>query len=196
MRALRNTSKARSVKIKRFLRKKWGKDAVDEGLARKRTNPKLDALLTDGEYLSLQAYTSALYREINPALRTGSAAEWALVVDAAVQGLEKMRASGYLVTGQLRRDVSFNSKQIEDLFPERGFFQDKAFISSSKKMNGIFQGNTEIQIFSKTGVDVRSISEYEYEDEVIFAPDTRFKVISRTIDPTNKRHLIVLEEIK
>lgn len=196
MRALRNTSKARSVKLKRFLRKKWGKGAVDQALARKRADPKLDALLTDDEYISLQAYTSALYREINPALRAGSAAEWTLAVNAAVQGLAKMRASGYLITGQLRRDASFAPKQIDDLFPESGVFQDKAFVSSSKKMDGIFPGNTEIRIFSKTGVDVRSISEYEQEEEVIFPPDTRFKVVSRTIDPTNKQHLIVLEEIK
>jgi hypothetical protein len=184
------------VKIKRFLRKKWGKDAVDEAIARKRANPKLDVLLTDGEYISLHAYTSALYREINPALRTGSAVEWTLVVDAAVQGLEKMRASGYVITGQLRRDASFNPKQINDLFPKNGFFEDKAFVSSSMKMDGIFPGNTEIRIFSKTGVNVRSISEYENEEEVIFSPNTRFKVVARTIDPTNKRHLIVLEEIK
>ena len=196
VRILRSTAKARSVKLKEFLEKKWGKDAVDDALASKRSEPKLDALLTDDEYISIQAYTSNLYREINPALRAGNPGEWAPVVDEATEGLAKMRADGYLFKGRVRRDANFDLKQIGDLFPENGYFQDKAFVSSSKDVDGVFPGNTEIQIFSENGVDVRSLSQYNEEEEVLFSPGTKFKVINRIIDPKNKQHVIVLREIK
>lgn len=196
VRILRSTSETRSVKVKDFLEKKWGKDAVDDALASKRSDPKLDALLTDDEYISIQAYTSNLYREINPALRAGNLGEWAPVVDEATEGLAKMRADGYRFKGRVRRDATFDLKQIDDLFPENGYFQDRAFVSSSKDVDGVFLGNTEIQIFSENGVDVRSLSQYDEEEEVLFSPGTKFKVTSRIIDPKNKQHVIVLREIK
>ncbi|MBP1206141.1 putative Zn-binding protein involved in type VI secretion [Duganella sp. 1411] len=196
VRILRSTSKARSVKVQDFLEKKWGKDAVDDALESKRSDPRLDALLTDDEYISIQAYTSNLYREINPTLRAGNLGEWAPVVDEATEGLAKMRGQGYLFKGRVRRDATFDLKQIDELFPEDGYFQDKAFVSSSKDVDGVFSGNTEIQIFSENGVDVRSLSQYGNEKEVLFSPGTKFKVTSRIIDPKNKHHVIVLREIE
>lgn len=196
VRVLRNASKARSVKIKDFLERKWGKDAVDQALARKRADPELDALLTDDEYLSLQAYTSHLFREINPALRAGNPSEWGTVVDEATHGLAKMREGGYQFAGAARRDASFDLKQLEELFPENGVFQDKAFVSSSAELDGVFPGNTQIQIVSKTGVNIKPLSHYQLEEEILFPPNTKFKVVGRTIDPANRRHIIVLEEIK
>lgn len=76
MRILQSTAQARSVKVKDFSEGKWSKAALDKSLARKRADQSLDFLLTDDEYLSLQAHTSNLYREINPPLRAGKADEW------------------------------------------------------------------------------------------------------------------------
>lgn len=196
VRVLRSSAKTRSVKIKEFLEGKWGKARVDKAIARKRSDQLLDALLTDDEYLSLQAYTSNLYREINPALRAGKAGEWEAVVDEATQGLAKMRENGYRYTAAVRRDATFDLKQLDEFFPENGVFQDKTFVSSSAKLEGVFPGNTEIQITSRTGVDIKSLSRYELEEEVLFPPNTKFKIIARSIDPANKNHLIVLEEIQ
>lgn len=196
VRVLRSSAKTRSVEIKEFLEGKWSKARVDKAIARKRSDQLLDALLTDDEYLSLQAYTSNLYREINPALRAGKAGEWEAVVDEATQGLAKMRGNGYRYTAAVRRDATFDLKQLDEFFPENGVFQDKTFVSSSAKLEGVFPGNTEIQITSRTGVDIKSLSRYELEEEVLFPPNTKFKIIARTIDPANKNHLIVLEEIQ
>lgn len=137
-----------------------------------------------------------LYREINPALRAGNLGEWAPVVDEATAGLAKVRAEGYVFKGRVRRDATFDLKQIDDLFPENGYFQDRAFVSGSKDVDRVFPGNTEIQIFSENGVEVRSLSQYDEEEEVLFSPGTKFKVNSRIIDPKNKQHVIILREIK
>ena len=196
VRILQSTAQARSVKVKDFLEGKWSKAAVDKALARKRADQSLDSLLTDDEYLSLQAYTSNLYREINPALRAGNAGEWEAVVDEATRGLAKMSENGYLYASAVRRDATFDLKQLDALFPENGVFQDKTFVSSSAKLEGVFPGNTQIQITSRTGVNVKSLSSYALEEEVLFPPNTKFKIVARTIDPTNNKHLIVLEEIQ
>ena len=118
------------------------------------------------------------------------------MVDEAMGGLAKMRAGGYLFKGRVRRDATFDLKQIDDLFPKNGYFQDKAFVSSSKDVDGVFPGNTEIQIFSENGVDMRPLSQYNEEEEVLFSPGTKFKVTNRITDPKNKHHVIVLKEIK
>lgn len=170
VRVLRNTSKAGSVKVREFLERKWSKNDVDKALARKRADGSIDALLTDDEYLSLQAYTSNLYHEINPALRAGKAGEWEAMVSQATQGLAKMRENGYLYPAAVRRDATFDLKQLDDLFPRDGIFQDKTFVSSSAKLAGVFPGNTEIQISSRTGVNIKSLSRYALEEEVLFPP--------------------------
>jgi len=196
VRILRSSAKTRSVEIKEFLEGKWSRTAVDKALAHKRADQSLDSLLTDDEYLSLQAYTSNLYREINPALRAGKAGEWQAVVDKATRGLAKMRENGYLYASAVRRDATFDLKQLDDLFPQNGVFQDKTFVSSSAKLEGVFPGNTQIQITSRTGVNVKSLSSYALEEEVLFPPNTKFKIVARTIDPANNKHRIVLEEIQ
>ena len=196
VRILQGTSQARSVKVKEFLEGKWSKAAMDKALARKRADQSLDSLLTDDEYLSLQAYTSNLYRGINPALRAGQAGEWEAVVNEATHGLAKMRENGYLYASAVRRDATFDLRQLDTLFPENGVFQDKTFVSSSAKLEGVFPGNTQMQITSRTGVGVKSLSNYALEEEVLFPPNTKFKIVARTFDPTNNKHLIVLEEIQ
>ena len=196
VRILRSSAKTRSVEIKEFLEGKWSKTDVEKALSRKRADQSLDAILTDDEYLSLQAYTSDLYREINPALRSGNTGEWEAVVEAATQGLSKMKDNGYRYTGAVRRDATFDLKQLDELFPENGIFEDKTFVSSTAKLKGVFPGNTEIQITGTTGVDIKTLSRYELEKEVLFPPNTRFTIKSRTIDPENMNHVIVLEEIK
>ena len=61
---------------------------------------------------------------------------------------------------------------------------------------GCLGATPEIQIASESGVDVRSLSQYGAEEEVLFSPGTKFKVTNRVIDPNNRHHVIVLKEIK
>lgn len=56
-----------------------------------------------------------------------------------------------------------------------------------------FSGNTKITIQSKKGVNVENISVAPAEEEVLFRPDTKFKVLGR--ENVNGINMIELEEI-
>jgi len=127
--------------------------------------------------------------------KTGNIEEWKAVIHEAENGLAKMVEKGYKFKGIVRRDADFTAEQIEKLFPKNGIFQDQAFLSSTRKIGGEFSGNTKIEIKSSRGVDVRSVSRHPTEEEVLFPPGTKFKVISRETDSKNGTFLIKIEEI-
>ena len=83
---------------------------------------------------------------------------------------------------------------LEALFPEGGVHSDPAFKSSSSNPEGSFPGNTVTEIRSKNGVNISDISVKPNEEEVLFRPNTKFKVLSRTKAPDDQNY-IVLEEI-
>ena len=83
---------------------------------------------------------------------------------------------------------------LEALFPEGGVHSDPAFKSSSSNPEGSFAGNTVTEIRSKNGVNISDISVKPNEEEVLFRPNTKFKVLSRTKTPDGQNY-IVLEEI-
>jgi len=179
------------------LKNKWGSDKVAKALADKRKNPELEKLLTDSEYLSIRGYTSHLYKDINPALRGGNPGEWASVTDEAVSGMNKLTENGGAYAGIVRRDARFTQAELEELFPVGGKFSDQAFLSTTSDLDGMpaFAGNTKIFISGKSGVGVRSVSELPGEAEVLFKPNTEFRVVSRTVNPTTGKTEIVLEEL-
>ncbi len=111
--------------VQKLLERKWGKADVDEALRAKRADPKLDGLLTDDEYLAVRGYTSNLYSEINPALRSGNPGEWGALSDEASSAMQKLADNGYGFKGGVFRDASFTSDQIKQLFPEGGRLQTK-----------------------------------------------------------------------
>ncbi|MEW6344530.1 MAG: DUF6531 domain-containing protein [Paraburkholderia sp.] len=177
-----------------FLRKKWGARNVDDALAAKRANPALDNILTDNEYLAVRGYTSNLYEEINPALRAGDPGEWSDLTSEASNGLSKLAENGYAYTGDVVRNLRLTDAQVDQLFPAGGVFQDKAFLSTTSDLDGVFPGNVTAQIVSKTGVSVSSLSEYPREAEVLFKPGTSFNVLDRTQGDTPGSWNITLEE--
>lgn len=184
----------RPLSISELLEHKWGKAKVEEALAAKRADPKLNALLTDEEYLAIRAYTSNLYREINPALRRGAAGEWEGLVKEASRGMEKLAENGYGFKGVVRRDAFFSKGEIDRLFKRDGVFADPGFLSSSTKLEGVFPGNTVIELNSKNGVLINSLSEFADEAEVLFKPGTRFRVLEVIEDATEGKMKIHLSE--
>ncbi|HEX7983796.1 MAG TPA: hypothetical protein VF616_09785, partial [Duganella sp.] len=60
---MQSTAQARSVKVKDFSEGKWSKAALDKAPRANGQISPLNSLFPDDEYLSLQAYTSNLYRE-------------------------------------------------------------------------------------------------------------------------------------
>lgn len=186
---------SRSAALRELLERKWGKASVDEAIKAKRADPKLDALLTDDEYLSIRAYTSNLYREINPALRSGAVGEWDTLVQEASKGMDKMASNGYDFTGMVRRDLTLSSADIDRLFKSSGQFSDPAFMSTSKELTGVFPGNTTVLIDGKSGVLVNTLSEFPNEAEVLFKPGTQFSVTKVIDGSPGTSTKIFLEEI-
>ncbi|AKM03221.1 RHS repeat-associated core domain-containing protein [Burkholderia pyrrocinia] len=180
--------------FREFLKDKWGRKDVEDALAAKRGNAVLDKLLTDNEYLAIRGYTSNLYEEINPALRAGNPGEWGRLTSEASNGLSKLADNGYAHVGDVVRNLRLTNEQVEQLFPVGGVFQDKAFLSTTTDLDGVFPGKVTMNIASRSGVKVSSLSEFPREAEVLFKPDTPFKVLDRTHDPANGSWNITLEE--
>jgi ADP-ribosyltransferase exoenzyme len=178
-----------------LMNRKLGESKVNEILSQKRMRPEFDTLLSDEEYLGVHGYTTNLYEEINPALRAGNPGEWQPLVDKAVTGMDKMAANGFAHEGPAMRITQLSNEQIAQLFPDNGIHQDMAFMSSSSKMQGVFSGNTRIEILSQSsGVKVDSLSAFSRESEVLFRPGTEFNVVTKTYDPvTNGWHVKLTE---
>lgn len=186
-----------SQSVRSLLTKKKGPKWVEQALAEKRADPKLDALLTDDQYLSIRGYTSNLYNEINPALRSGAPGEYASLIDNASSGMDTLRQNGFQYEGIVRRDVFFSQGQIDTLFRNSdGVFKDPAFLSSTTDLNGVLPGNTTLYLNSNSGVSVGSLSEITSEAEILFKPGTAFEVI-QIKPPTNatSNTVIYLQQI-
>ena len=170
-----------------------------DALATKRKDPKLDALVTDNEYLAIHAYTKEHYSAINGELRKNGHVpdnEWHPVVTDADSGLKKMAENGYLHDGTVIRDVYFTPEQHASLFPDGGVFTEKGFTSSTHNLAGVFPGDTRLVIEnSKKGIGVGDVSFFgNLESEVLYRPGQQFDVVSKTFDPALKKTVIVLRE--
>jgi hypothetical protein len=159
-------------------------------------NPDMDVLTKD-EYMSLHVYTTNLYKPMNDGLRNFSPSDkekWSKVTESADTALEKLgknpnlKYEGYVVRGD-----DFTNDQIDNLFPLGGIHQDLGFKSSTHNISKPFYGNTTIAIKSKSGVKVEDISVKADEEEVLFRPGTKFKVLSKT--QSNGHNQIELEEL-
>ena len=165
------------------LNNKWGESNVASALAAKQANPALNGLLTDDEYLAIRGYTSNLYRQINPALRSGDPGEWQTLVDSASSGMDKLAANGYGYQGTVIRNATFTDEQVASMFQPGGTFADKGFLSTTSNPDGVFMGNVTFHVQSETGVSVAELSDYP-ESEILFKPNTTFNVLDATKDST------------
>jgi hypothetical protein len=159
-------------------------------------NPHVDGVQFD-EFLSLHVYTTNLYQPINNGLRgldPVSKQRWSGVAEKADSALRKLSENGQSYEGTVVRGDTFSDDMIETLFPEGGIHSDPGFKSSSMDPEGAFTGNTITYIRSKSGVNIRDLSVKPNEEEVLFRPKTKFKVISKTKSPDGKTS-IILEEI-
>ena len=145
----------------------------------------------------MHVYTTNLYKPINKGLRgfdPEALDKWAKVSSDTDKALEKMASNSNLrYEGTVIRGDQFDDAQIEKLFPVNGIHTDSAFKSSSKNLDKPFSGNTELKIKSKTGINIEDVSVLPSEEEVLFRPNTKFKVISKT--KVNGLYKIELEEI-
>ena len=150
------------------------------------------AKLSDAEILAIDTYKGGEFDSINEALRdmdtksrwswlppgvrqTLQLEVWRPAIELAVSGLAKMP----VYKGWVQRIVSFGPEDVQR-YPVGEEVTETAFTSTTANGAPPYGGNVTFQIYSKTGKQISSFDgEYTTEDEVLFPPMTKFKVISK-----------------
>ncbi|MEN9528833.1 MAG: hypothetical protein RI932_706 [Pseudomonadota bacterium] len=145
------------------------------------------------EVAAINHYTRIGYGEINAALRAADPAKLARlqpVIEAASSGLSKMVAQSFV--GTVYRGVSLKP-DVSALYKVGSRVTERAFTSTTRNAAEKFSGNTVFVITSKTGKMIEELSQFKGEAEVLFAPGTVFKVVSRAVE--GKVTKIFMEQI-
>ena len=141
---------------------------------------------TEDELAAIRTYTyenGRNFRDMNKLLRNGaieddaeSEPEIRQCIDKAVEGLAKMPT----YQGDVYRSILLNPDDLDVLlsnYKSGTTVIDPAFSSTSATPEGAFEdGNVNFEIKSKTGVYVAPISAIPQEHEVLFKPNTKFKI--------------------
>lgn len=119
----------------------------------------------------IKAYTGSGYRKSNSQLRNGSIDEGTFrhtrALEKALDKLPPYQAS-------VGRKTNLTPAQLA-LYKPGMIVQERGFTSSSKNF-GTWSGSTHYVIQSRSGRDVSSLSSHKGESEVLFKPNTAFKV--------------------
>ncbi|WP_052019175.1 phage head morphogenesis protein [Pelistega indica] len=125
----------------------------------------------------LVAYTNTLHRDLNIALRTGTAtAQQKLVASKLDKALDKMPK----YQGVTYRDIRIPKKELKaflDSYQIGSIIKERQFTSTSK-IDALkdFKGNIRFIIRGKNGRDIEKISMFPQEREVLFQSEKRFIV--------------------
>ena len=146
---------------------------------------------------AITAYTGSSYREVNIALREGTAtAAQRLYADLVNEALEL--APKY--AGEVTRGITLEgAKLTEFLAAHRQAMvtgqgvTHAGFISTTKGSTAAFSGNVILHIQSRSGVWVRPISLVAPENEVLLRHGTRFNVAD--VKQEGGRYHVYLEEV-
>lgn len=144
--------------------------------------------MTDAEILAIRWYTGSHYGWINSALR-GDESKAATVkpfVEVLNSALKKLKA----FDGEVKRGTTL-PQVVADQHTAGNIVNYPAFTSSS--IGNGFGGTHKFVIKSKKGRYVGSHSSHYNEHEVLFAADTKFKIISNEQDSGVSK--IVMEEV-
>jgi hypothetical protein len=145
--------------------------------------------LTDGELVALETYMGGDFDQINGALR-GFDEYWEWVPESlrSKVRLEAFKPEIQLVINALNKLPDFRgrvSRVVElhgnDIWKYRvgKTIVEPAFISTTHKGTEPYPGNVKFEILSKTGKRVSFLNESTGEDEILFKPSTKFKVLKK-----------------
>lgn len=130
------------------------------------------------EVLAIHAYTeNAYYKGINKVLRGRGVTKaererYTPIIDLMKSGLKKLP----VYKGNVIRWVSWSETTLKRLkLGSNKVF--KAFTSSSKKPNFTWSGNTKLKIKAIKAHFIGMISQFPTEEEVLFMPGSKFKVL-------------------
>ncbi|WP_378732839.1 hypothetical protein [Nocardia brasiliensis] len=151
--------------------------------------------LTEAEKrILLQGPSDSHGNSLTAALRRGEVSpEQQRQIDALNDALIKLPAH----EGPLVRHTNMPKEVLDEFVPGQPY-KDPSYMSASTNPKGsnellVEQSKVEVNIVSKTG---RDFSAYGTPDEVLFPPNTRFFVHSKTPDPADPtRTIIMMSEI-
>lgn len=129
--------------------------------------------LTDEEGAAIYAYTTNLYKKINPKMRSGKLTKADEgFISVVQQGLAKLPAfEGVTYRRVDLAKVDLSRYQVGEVVTEN------AFTSSSKKQGlNHFDGYVEFEIIGKNGKQIEKLSKYPQQYEVLFGEKTKFAV--------------------
>lgn len=172
-----------------------GRALYQEGLADYSGSTLKRHGLTEAEVLAIRGYTAGFYGPLNAALRGGTDYSGLKRDDALFysgimsSGLAKLPP----YRGPVIRYVSLPLEVLEQHRPgETVTYSSYTSTSRDPAFNWGPNGQ-KLLIQSKTGKLIEEISHSRAEQEVLFPPGTRFKVLERTT--AGKRTTLVLEEL-
>lgn len=140
-------------------------------------------LLEPEEVAAIKAYTGSAYAQVNNKIRNGQYAgdlflqAW---TDAAMSGLHKLPPW----QGTVVRGMTLHGNDLDKLamfYKVGAIVEETQFTSTSDASAGSgFGGNVRYSIKAKTGRDVRKISSFKGEQEILLVPGTKYKVLKAT----------------
>jgi hypothetical protein len=149
--------------------------------------------IPDEELLAIIMYTGSYHRQWNTALRKGDAAavaKNAAAIKLATEGLAKLPDyDGWSYRGVGGLDAEALARYVPGQVTTEPFMT-----SSSHAKNASFGGSVRFEIRSKHGKVVEDVSRFKSEAEVLYAPNTKFLVHSKT--EVNGITTIVMEEVE
>ncbi|GAB2853879.1 hypothetical protein GCM10027176_65710 [Actinoallomurus bryophytorum] len=142
---------------------------------------------------AVHAYTRGWHRDLNVALREGS--EAALAEQSAHIEALKVALDGLpRYDGIAHRGADLTSEQLKHYLPHT-VVKERAFTSATTSLHSRLPGNTHFVIQSRNGREIGPLATaMGHEREVIFAPDTEFKVLG--VDQRGDTTVIYLTEVE
>ena len=157
--------------------------------------------LTGSDKFAIHDYTGPGYCPLNNALRSGSPTkEESSRIQAVCKALTKRTMRAY--KGMAHRGCSGLPQHLQDGLLAGATFSDPAFLSASSKVDQCYAKDNGCFLFniqSKSAVDVSQLSKYKDEAEVLFRPNTLFRIVSVdrgvTTDRASDVTVVTMEEI-
>jgi hypothetical protein len=168
------------------------KEYAEEIERLKLKQPELKNIPTE-DLVAVRGYTSSDYAEINRALRSGDPAELKRLdayIKAAESGLNQLPS----YRGEVFRGTDL-PPEVASKYKAGEVVTEDAFTSTSAEFGREFSGNTQFIIESQNGKRIDYLSEFPSETEVLFAPNSQFKVLEVEVDPSTGRRQIMMNEV-
>jgi len=131
-------------------------------------------MLTPEQKAAIRDYSDSGYRRINEQLRARTVTDRIRheieILTSALEELPNFQ-------GDVFRGAAIEEGLLRKYQRVRDIITERAFISASLSPSKAFSGNIRFYIISKRGKEIDQWSAYPDEEEVLFPPGTRFKVL-------------------